>query len=128
MQTIFAAPMRQNNNTTLDSGLQRLSDWVADVSAVGGIHLRIDCSSIDAGDQLIVHYAMFNGGVEVGSSQRVISAPGKYEIGFSRGDFDNTSDIQGTVQVVGRSRFSLEVLTSAKGEDIPDEGWYQGQM
>ena len=117
MESLFAIPMRQNNNNILNSELILLSDWMT-VADVGGIHLRIDCISINLDAEIIVNYIMRNGDVEMGSGGVTFSEIGKHEIVFSRSDFDDTTTIQGNIQVVGRARFSVEILKSDKGEDL----------
>lgn len=117
MQSLWSTPMRNNNNRLYESGDVLLSDFITVVDT-GGIHLRIDCASIDPGNSIVVDYAMLNSGVETGSGGGVYDAPGKHEIVFSRSDFDDATTIRGTIQTVGRARYSIDILSSANGEDI----------
>ena len=108
-----------NNNRIYDSGLQLLSDWVT-VDDVGGILVRIECLSIDTGAEIITNYSMYNAGVKLGNGISIQSEPGRFELGFMRGDFDDTTEIQGVIQVLGRARFSIGIYSYDATEDVPE--------
>ncbi len=119
METIFAVPMRNNNNNLLDSGLVLLSDWVI-VAEIGGIRLRIDCVSIDGGAEILLNYTLFNNSSPTGGGSNSIDVIRKYDMEFGRSDFDNTTEVRCTIETIGSARFSIEALSVAIGEDVPE--------
>ena len=123
MDTIFAVPMRQNNDNLLDSGHQLLADWVAAVSNIQQINVRFDILSMDAGSEIIVSHYLYNGPTEVKHGVTVWqddNVPKKVSIGFSRGDMDDNTAINCTIRTVGRARFSIDVISFDIGEDVPE--------
>lgn len=120
METLFAAPMRQNNNNLLDSGHQLLSDWVVDIAQIQQLNVRFEVISMNTGTEIIISHYLYNGVVNTKSGIKIIDVIGKTSIGFSRGDFDNTSAVAATVRTVGRARFSFDVVSFDIGEDVPE--------
>ena len=117
METIFAVPMRNNNNNFQESGDILLSDWVA-VADLGGIHVRIVCETISGGSEIRVVYQMLNSGVEMGAGSRIFDAVGYHEVRFSRSDFNDTTTVRGSIEAVGSARFSIEILSHDKGAGL----------
>jgi len=118
VQLIFAAPMRNRNNTIDDSGQILLSDWVA-VANLQQITCRLEIADLTPPDHLVVSYALDSGGV-VASRQFVLGEIGRYEFGTARGDLDANTTFNGTIQAVGRVRYSFEIYEVARGEDYPE--------
>ena len=121
MDTIFAVPMRQNNNNLLDSGHQLLSTWVPNVNNIQQLNVRFEVLSINVGTEIIVSWYLYNGAQNTAHGVHIRAEIGKYSLGFSRGDFDDTTAIAATVRTVGRSRFAFDVVSFDIGEGVP--GW-----
>jgi hypothetical protein len=117
MIQLFAMPSRQYVNETFHANVF-LSDWV-DVSTCGGILVRFEIESgLDIGESVIFTHSLFNSGVYMGGATRTFTANGRYEVGFGRGDFDNTTTVDLTLQVIGRLRANAVAYSIAKGEDV----------
>jgi hypothetical protein len=118
MIEIYSIPSRNYVDQTLTSGPVLLSDWV-DVSTCGDILIRWQIEQIDPGEQVIFTYAMYNGAVYQGGRTINFTTVGYHQIGFGRGDFDTTTIVYLTLQVVGRVRMNAKAYSVAKGEAVP---------
>ena len=123
METLYNAPVRTLNNTIDSTGDILLSDFVT-VPGLGDIRVRLELVSIlQTGSYVVISGLWNNGPTSSGvmaSFYNIWDTPGNYELGFSRGDKDNTTRVIGTMYVVGRVRAGLEILATEQGEDIPE--------
>ena len=115
MITLVTISSRNLNNASLNFGPVVLAQYV-DLPTCGGILLRFEVESLSG--SITITYAIKKDGVTVGSAVAVITAPGRAEIGFMRGDLDNTSTVEATVVVVGRSRVNGVLYSVVQGEDV----------
>lgn len=117
MITLYTLSSRQLNNTTFAIGPVLLSQFV-DVQTCGGILVRFEIESMNVGASIVLTYTIRNGAEYKGGASTTYRAVGKHEVGFGRGDFDDTTTIEATVQFIGRSRVNGVIYSVAKGEDV----------
>ena len=116
METIFAVPMRNNNNNLRESGDQLLDDWVT-WGTFHKLQARFVVETIDVDGEIIVTYILRNGATILFESNSYITEVGDFQFGFMHGATDVTTIINATVQTVGQARFSINVSAFERGED-----------
>lgn len=119
MIQLFNLPNRNYNDETLDSGDLLLSEWV-DVPTCGGILLRLEIIAIDPGEQVIFSYTMHNGSELRGRQTSIFTDQTRFQIGFGRSDFDQSTIIRLVLVVVGRVRLTGTAYSIIQGEDVPE--------
>jgi hypothetical protein len=122
MDILYRQNSRQLTNTTLEFGPVLLSQ-IIDVSTCGDIRIHLEIESMNPGASIICTYSMMNGAEYMGGSPLTYNLPGRYEMGFSRSDFDNTTSVEATVQFIGRSRINATIYNVKKGEFVPEDWW-----
>lgn len=118
MIQIFDVPSRQYNNRDFTTSLLKLSQHV-NMTTYWFVLCRMEIEIVAVGSTLSVSYEMLDGsGGHLGGSSAVYTQPGRYEIGFSRGDLDEFSDIIFTITLSGRMTLNAILYIAERGEDI----------
>lgn len=120
MITIFTVPSRNYNNRSFTTNLVRLSQHTP-IENFWFVFARVEIESVDPGAILTITYDMQSGsGEHLGGSTTTKTQPGRFQIGFSRGDFDALSNIVFTIDLVGRMVLNAVLYIAERGEDIPE--------
>jgi hypothetical protein len=117
METLYSSSVRNRNNDNLSTGDLLLSDFVT-VATLGEVRLRLEIASIDAGAEVQISVDWRNGDLVLGSFSRTRNAAGYYEFGISRGDADDTTIFNASINFVNRCRAGFDVLAITQGEDV----------
>lgn len=118
-EILFSRNERNYTDTSFDTGTLLVSDFV-DPTTVGDYRVRFEIISLSPGASLTVTYVIGHSGSTEGSCTLVFDAVGKHEIGFGRGDMDATTTISASLVVVGTIRASVDVVSIAQGEFVPE--------
>lgn len=114
MEVLFSVPLQTRTDLAVSVplrtrrrvGTRSIELWVTINSGAGTLNCRIDWEFPDGA---------------AGSTSGTFSEPGLHKIGFWRGG-DEAGDVRlgGEFQVIGRKRFSAEIVALDQGEDVPE--------
>jgi len=115
MITLHTFPSKNYVNKTFNTVNLNLASFV-DVPTCGGILVRLEIESING--QFIITDSMDKPGTYLGGSTNTYTQIGRYELGFGRGDFDDSTTISISVQIIGTARINATIYSVAKGEGV----------
>ena len=116
MIELYATGVRNANNRTYENTRALGPQAVG----LGDLLMRVEVVSISAGGELRFAYQMLRGGAVLGSQSCVWTAPGKYVVGFGRGDLLATDSVYVRVEAVGTVRLSATLYSVAQGEGVDE--------
>lgn len=116
---LFSRNARNYTDVSFSTEMIQVSRFT-NIFLVGDFRIRLEIVSLTAGASVIISYTIGHGENTDGACMVVYDTPGKYTLGFSRGDLDDTTMISASIQVIGTARIGIEVWSVDVGEDYPE--------